>query len=173
MCTGKIKLDTGGYKLDMIIQYSEHSALVSFLCFPCVPCIPWLVNFPQNGMRTTDHTDHTENQGDNINLCSEYWIIMSNLYPPVSSFILPVHTRLPAFLYTSLNMLRGFLQVSAGFCRPMAQKPPGKKVRKLKGFGAVLQVKRGFCTFCTILCACFYETGIIRLIDWKMLGYCL
>ena len=41
VCTGKIKLDTGGYKLDMIIQYSEHSALVSFLCFPCVP---WFVS---------------------------------------------------------------------------------------------------------------------------------
>ena len=40
-CTGKIKLDTGGYKLDMIIQYSEHSALVSF---PCFPCVPWFVS---------------------------------------------------------------------------------------------------------------------------------
>ena len=83
-------------------------------------------------------------------------------------------TRLPAFfLCTGYMMPRGLLQVSAGFCRPMVQKPPRQKVRKLKGFGACLQAKEGFCTFCTILCACFYETGIVRLIDWKMLGYCL
>ena len=58
-CTCKIKLDTGGYKLDMIIQYSEHSALASF---PCFPCVPWFVSHDKKMTNHGMHGTHEKNE---------------------------------------------------------------------------------------------------------------
>ena len=55
--------------------------------------------------------------------------------------------RLPALFMYMPHDAEGFLQVSAGFCRPMVQKPPPPESEETQGVWSLFAGKRGFLHF--------------------------
>ena len=95
--------------------------------------------------RTTEHIESTEMKP--VALCSEYWIIMFNLYSPhVQFYLTGAHAAARLFVYR-LNDAEG---VIAGFCRFLqgdgAETSPPKS-EETQGVWSLFADKMGFLHF--------------------------